>query len=236
MSTIPPSMPSQQPMGGGAPAPKKTSPLVWILAGIGGFLVLCFIGCGLIGFYALHKVKQMGFDPDLMKKNPGLAMTKMAASLHPDMDVVSTNDSAGTITMRDRKTGKEATFKVDSDKGTLVIQTDEGTVKFGANTGAQMPSWVPTYPGSTVDGTFSISGDKGSQGTFTFKSSDSAEKVISFYQDQLKSAGMNITMTSVGGAGGTVSAENADKSRTVLVVVSDSSGSTTGSITVAEKK
>jgi len=231
MSTVPPVMP-QQP---GMPAPKKSSPLVWILAGIGGFLVLCFVGCGLFAFYAIHKVKEIGFDPELWKKNPGLAMTKLAAAAHPDMDVVSTNDNAGTITMRDKTTGKEATFKIDPDKGTMTIQTADGTLNFGANS-AHIPSWVPVYPGSSPQGAFSAQAADANSGTWSFKTTDAVDKVLSYYQDQLKSAGMTVTLTTVGAGGGLVSAESSDKNRTAIVTVANSTGTTEGSITVTEKK
>ena len=74
MST-PPTMPMDP--GQSAPQAKKTSPLVWILAGIGIFIVLCMVTCSIGGFFLMHKVKEAGFDSALMQKNPGLAMAKM---------------------------------------------------------------------------------------------------------------------------------------------------------------
>src|SRR5579863_9141162 len=101
-----PGLPPQVPV---APA-KKTSPLVWIL---GGLVVLMFGGmvtCGVIGYLATRVIRNAGFDPDLMRSNPGLAMTKMAAAIYPNLQVVSTDDRSGTIVMREKSTGKIMTF------------------------------------------------------------------------------------------------------------------------------
>jgi hypothetical protein len=231
MST-PPNMPLQS----GA-APKKTSPLVWILAGVGGFIVLCMIGCAAIGFFFVHKVREAGFDADLMQRNPGLAMTKMITAFSPNLEVLSTNERAGTVTVHDKQTGKTITYKFDPDKKTMVITGDNGEeVKIGASANNKMPDWVPVYPGSSPEGSYSIQSLEGSSGTFTFKTTDAASKVTSFYQDQLRSSGFNVTLVSSGDQGGMLSAENADKKRTVVITAGASDGTTTASVTVSDKK
>ena len=110
MSTTPPNPPTP---GGTAPAPlpapQKSSGvtiLLWVVGIIVGLTLLSFGSCAVIGFYAMHKVKQAGFDSELMKKNPGYAAAKMAVTMNPDTEIVSSNDSAGTIVVRDKKTGK----------------------------------------------------------------------------------------------------------------------------------
>jgi hypothetical protein len=45
-----------------------------------GLILLSFGSCAVIGFYAMHKMKQAGFDSELMKKNPGYAGAKMAVA------------------------------------------------------------------------------------------------------------------------------------------------------------
>ena len=156
----------QQPL----PPAKKSNVLLWILGGIAVLLFGVTLTCGAIGFFVMHKVKQAGFDPDLMKNNPGLAMTKMVAAMNPNAEVVSTNDRAGTVTIRDKTNGKTVTLKFDPDKKTMVVidedgkeasvkitgdgssngavevHSSEGTMKFGAATGNQAPAWVPAIP------------------------------------------------------------------------------------------
>jgi hypothetical protein len=249
--------PGLPPQGPGAPV-KKTSPWVWIL---GGFAVLMFGGlltCGLVGFLALRAVKNAGFDPDLMKRNPGLAMAKMAAAVNPNMETVSTNERTGTITMRDKTSGKVVTFKFDTEKKSLVVvgddgkevkfsatgdgkdgavtvQSSEGTMRFGAAAGNTAPAWVPVYPGSSPQGTLATQSKEGSSNTFTFKTNDAASKVISYYQDQLKSGGFEVKLVTTGEQGGMVTAEDAAKKRTIILTVGTSNEGTQGSVMAVEK-
>jgi hypothetical protein len=210
--------------------------------------------CGVGMFMLKRAVHNAGFDSDLMQKNPGLAMTKMMAAINPDAQVVSTNDRAGTITIRDKSSGKLVTMKFDPDKKTMVVVGDDGkevkisasdgsftasssdgTVKYGAGA-EKAPSWVPIYPGATTTGTFSADSNDGSQNTFTFKTSDATSKVIAFYQEQLKSAGMNVTQMLNGDQGGLITGETAEKKRTITVTIGSSGEGTEGSIMAVEKK
>ncbi len=253
MSTVPPALPPQNP---GTP-PKKTSPLVWILGGVAVLMCGIMLTCGIAGFMAYRAVKNAGFDPDLMQRNPGLAITKMAATLHPDYQVISTDDRSGKITMREKATGKVMTFKFDPDKKTLVmidengkeakisvsgdgsngsltVESGDGKVKYGTGA-AKAPDWVPVYPGTSMSGTFSAQGPDGESSSFTFKSSDPASKVIAFYQEQLKSAGFTVTQMTTD-QGGLITGETAEKKRTVTVTVGTSGAGTEGSIMAVEKK
>jgi hypothetical protein len=255
MSTaMPPGMP---PQGPGAPA-KKISPLVWILGGIAVLMFGGMLMCGVVGFLAVRAVKNAGFDPDLMKRNPGLAMAKMAAAVNPNLETVRTNERTGTITMRDKTNGKLVTFKFDTEKKTMVVagddgkqmtfsasgdgkdgavtvQSSEGTMRFGAAAGNTAPAWVPVYPGSSPQGTMATQTKDGSSNTFTFKTGDAAGKVLTYYQDQLKSAGFKINLASMGDQGGMVQAEDADKKRTIVVTVGTSAEGTQGSVMAVEK-
>ncbi len=231
------STPPNIPMQSGEPVPKKTSPLVWILAGVGGFIVLCMVGCGILGYFAMHKLKEAGFDADLMQKNPNLAMIKMVTAFTPNVEVLNTNDRAGTVTVRDKTTGKTMTYKFDPDKKSMVITGENGEeVKIGANATNRMPDWVPVYPGSTPEGSYSVQSTDGSSGSFSFKTTDAASKVTSYYQDQLRSAGFNVTLVSSGDQGGMLSAEDSGKKRTIIITAGASDGTTTASVTVSEKK
>ena len=105
---------------------KKTSPLVWILGGVAVFFCVVLMTCGVFGYLAMRAVKNAGFDPDLMQRNPGLAMAKMAGALHPDLKVVSTDERNGIITMTEKSTGKIVKLKFDPDKKTMVVIGDDG--------------------------------------------------------------------------------------------------------------
>ncbi len=281
MSTTPSASP--QP-GGAAPAPAKTGSggkvLLWIFGGCATLVVLgilVFVG---IGFFAVHKMKQAGLDPDLMKKNPVLAVAKFTVAANPDLETVSSDDSSGTIVVRDKKTGKTSTMKVDPDKkimvvtdengksvtmkldpannklvmtddtgktatitadaqaGNIEIKGPDGNVKLG--TGAdKAPSWVPSYPGSNPQAAVSINDANEQGGSFSFVTSDSADKVLSYYGDALKSGGFKvstITSNANGKSGGIVAGQNDGQKRSVTFTVSTENDGTHVAAIFNEKK
>src|SRR5580692_4924652 len=90
------SSPMQPSMPPGQPVQKKTSIWVWILGGIVIFFFAITVTCGIIGYMGMHMIKSAGFDSELMKNNPGLAMAKMVTAFNKNLEVVSTNDRTGT--------------------------------------------------------------------------------------------------------------------------------------------
>jgi hypothetical protein len=239
---------------GQPPVAKKTSVWVWILGGIAIFLFAITLTCGVAAYMGMRMIKSAGFDSELMKRNPGLAMAKMVTAMNPDLETVKTNDREGTIVVREKSTGKVMTMRFDPDTKKMVIITDDGkqasvsidnngvtaqsadgTVKFGG-TGNSAPAWVPAYPGSSPQNTMSSTTADGSQNTFTFKSTDPASKILSFYSDQLKAAGFTINMTTNTDQGGLVQASDEGKKRTVNVIVGTSADGSETAVTAIEKK
>jgi hypothetical protein len=263
MSTVPPS--PQTPAGvPAAPAPQKSSGnkvLFWILGIVVGLMLLGFGSCAVIGFYAMHKVKQAGFDSDLMKKNPAFATAKMAATMSPDVEVVSSDESKGTIVVRDKKTGKTTTMKFDPDKKSMVIvdengktttmtttgegengglevKSSEGSMKMGASSD-KAPDWVPAYPGSSPKNAFSASSNGEQSGSFVFTTSDAVAKVLSFYSDGLKSKGFEVSSMSTnsdGKDGGVVSGENKAEKKSLAVTIGTEDGGTQVNVTYSFKQ
>ena len=256
MST--PSMSPQVP-GGMPPAPPKSSGvkvILWIVGVFVALIIFVIVAMAGLGFFFLHKAKQAGLDPELIRKNPGLAAAKMVVMHNPELQVVSSNDATGTMVVRDKKNGKSTTLKFDAAKktmvviddqgkqasitadtnsGTLVMKGEDGTVKIGANANSA-PAWVPVYPGASPQNTMSVD-EKGKQsGTYVFASKDSSEKILSFYSEQLTSAGLKLTTTTTGNDGGVISASQDGDARTVLVAVSSDSEGTHVSVTYSQKQ
>lgn len=262
MSTVPPN----PPMPGTVPPvpPQKTSGskvLFWILGIVVGLILITFGSCAVIGFYALHKAKQAGMDSDLMKKNPGYAGVKMAVSMNPDLEIVSSDDRAGSITVRDKKTGKVTTLKFDPDKKTMVIvdengktttmtstgegtsggfevKSSEGKMKMGT-TADKVPDWVPAYPGSSPQNTYSASNAGEQTGAFVFTTSDAPEKIIPFYEDWLKSHGFtvsNMTTNSEGKTGGVVTGQDKANNRTIMATIGTETNRTQVTVTYSVKQ
>jgi hypothetical protein len=118
--------PAGTPSGGAAPAPKKSNALLWILGVVGAFVLVCILGFTALTMFVVHKVKEAGLDPALMRSNPGLATAKLMVAANPDLELVSSSDSAGTVTIRDKKTGKVMTMKFDAEKKSLVVIDESG--------------------------------------------------------------------------------------------------------------
>ena len=235
-----PYQPAPAQPGPGFAVQRRTSPIVWVLVIIFGLFVLG--GLAVVGttFFVVHKVKQAGLDPELMQRNPGLAITKMLATINPDVEVLNTDDGAGTITVRDRKTGKVTTMSFDDARNGRFhfTATDENgktaSMEFGGSA-SKLPDWIPAYPGSTPQVAFTASGNDGSGGTFSFSTGDSAAKVQQFYQDKMKEMGMKITNVLTTDTGGMVNGTDDSGGRTLNAIISTEQGQTKVAVTFGKK-
>ncbi len=230
-----------------APAPlpikKKTSPLVWILGAVVGLFVLVGILIVGAGLFVVNKVHNAGFDSSLAEKNPALAAAKIMVSLNPDVEIVNIDEDKGLMTIRDKKTGKSVTMNAEDIKNGKISFSDESTgekVSFGSGSAITLPSWVPSYPGSKPEGTFSASGSGSEGGMAHFRTSDASSKVIAFYEENLKSAGFKITSSFSGDSGdsrgGMMSAEHAADGHSLAVTISTGNEGTDVALTYGTKK
>ncbi|HWB86115.1 MAG TPA: hypothetical protein VG675_18370 [Bryobacteraceae bacterium] len=230
--------PSYYSPGAGAVTPVKrgTSPIVWVLVIILGLFVLGGIAVVGGGMFLVHKAKQAGLDPELMQRHPGLAVSKMIAAANPDVEVLNTNDSAGTITVRDKKTGQVTTLNFDdAKKGNFkfTAKSNDGgtaTMEFGT-TDSKAPAWIPSYPGAKMTGTFAVKGNDGNSngegGTFQFTTSDSAATVMSFFKDKLTAQGMKINLTTTTDSGSMIMAADEGEKHVATVTASGKPGEET---------
>jgi len=221
------------------PTARKTSPLVWVLVIVLGIFFLGFASCAAFGLFVAHKVKQAA-------DNPGLAVAKILAATNPNVEVVKSDEGAGTVTIRDKTTGKETTMTFDqarNGKFSITADDDHGgkaTMQFGgAANNANLPSWVPKYPGSEGTSTFAITGsgtDGADGGSFTFNTPDSTEKVLQFYRDKVQDLGLKVKLTTTTGDGSMFSAAEDGDKRTLMVIVGAHQGSTGVSVTYGSKR
>lgn len=270
MSTnVPPVPPGAYPPG--APGPmyppppaKKTSPIVWVLLGIGVFFLMVVIAVVGAGFFLVHKAKQAGLDPELIRKNPALASVKLMAALNPNIEILSLDEDRGKVMVRDKQSGK--TYSVDLEdakKGRFVIKEDgkdavtvnatgedknaslelksaEGTLKIGGGQNAKVPTWLPDYPGSAPQSAYSAQAKESDSGMLSFKTKDPADKVAHFYEESFKSSGMktNSTISTAGGgtAGGMITGEDEAKRHSATVLIGSDGGETTVTLNFTAKK
>jgi hypothetical protein len=243
-------------------APRKTSPLVWILVAVLGLFVLFGVAVVGGGFFLVHKAKQAGFDPELMRNNPGLATAKLLVATNPDLELVSTDDRRGIVTIRQKSSGKimtmnfddmkrgKFTFKEDGkdavtleahgsgDTGSFQMKSGSESLTMGASR-ATFPAWIPAYPNSKPMSTFSMNGKEGTSASFQFQTQDAPKDVVAFYESGLKQTGFRITATttseSAASSGGLVSGDDSANKRAVLVTVGTGNQGTTVSVTYSQK-
>jgi hypothetical protein len=242
-ANIPPTQPfAPQPMQQGVimptPVPPRRGmhPLLIVLLVVFGIGFLCVVGVIGIGIYAAHS----------FAKNPGATMAKVLTMANPNIEVLSTDNDARTFRIRDKQTGEVSTISWDDAKkgGKFTISADDGhgghgSVKFGAGD-ADIPSWVPRYPGASNVGEFSASGTEsngeGSGGSFSFTTSDSPRRVLDYYKDKAAELGLKVNMNTDMPTGGMIVAAEEHERRVLSVTASVNGNSTGGLITYKEKR
>jgi len=246
----------------GAPQqPVKTGigPLGWILIGCGGLIVVAgLIFGGLVvagGWFAKKKMAEF-------EKNPTLAAAKLAVQMNPELDLVSTDDAHSTITFKNKRTGEVMTINAEDAKnghfefkgkdgtavldasakdGTFKVTNEKGEVaSWGAGTAKNLPGWVPNYPGGAVQGTFDSTNAEGRSAAFSVTTKDAANKVMDYYETQLKAGGFKVEKNTLANndqvSGGTVTGTSDDQKRTVNIMVSTSPEGTSAMVTFQDKK
>jgi hypothetical protein len=242
-----------------SPPKKGMGPVGWIAIGCGVILVFGFIAAGSCMYYAKTKL-------EAFKKNPAKTAAEMVVRFNPDLEMVSEDEKAGTMTVKNKKTGetvtmnfddiKEGKLKITTDKGTTTVDTSGGaaggtlkvtdekgqTATFSSGSGAPkgMPSWLPVYPGASTQGSYSTDTADGHAGGFTLSTKDSVEQVADYYEKQLKAAGLtvskNMMSTDNKTSGGSISGASADKKQEAAIFVTAVDGGAQATITFAEKK
>jgi len=206
------------------PPPKKSNALLWVLVGVGGFfLLIALVVVGGIAYVA---------------RNPAIVMTKLITASNPNVEVLSVDKGSQQVILRDKKTGKTYNISFDDvKKGRFSMRGSDGHSSFSIGGNAKIPAWVPDYPGSHPQASFSAQGDEGESGTFTFKTRDPETKVSGFYRDQFQSSGMHIASNTTSYGTGSVQVfEDDAKKHSVTVVVGVDGSSTTVSLTYATSR
>ncbi len=225
----PPGAPTQPPVK------KGLGPLGWILIGCGGIILIGFLVLGALGWFAKKKIDQFA-------ENPTFNAAKLVVQMNPELELVSSDEKTGTLTIKNKKTGEVTTLSAeDAKEGRWTFKNDKGeTATFGAGSAQTLPSWLPSYPGGTVQGTFDTTNAEGRSAAFTVTTKDSVDQVLSYYEAQLKNAGLKVEKSTYSAndktSGGSVTATSEDQKRTANVMVSASGEETSAVITFQDKK
>ncbi len=244
-----------------APERKGLHPLAWVGIGCGVILVIVVIAMLIGGFFLARAVNDVAGD---FENNPGLAAAKLIVKASPDLEEVEVDEEAGTMTVRNTKTGELVTvnfediqkgrfsWTADGEEVTVdVSQAEDGTVKiesgdgdgFAITTGAavseEIPDWVPVYPGSEPANRGTMTTNDSVNGNFTLSTDDAVAEVLEFYRNGLKEAGFQATVNTYSGAdneGAMINSVLEAENRTVIVVIGRDDGATTVNVTYSSKK
>src|SRR5258708_20088162 len=94
MSTTPSTGPQTS---GVTPPAKKSNVLLWVLGGCGTLILLIIIAVVGLGMWGMHKAKEAGLDPELIKKNPRLATAPLTVAVNKDPALISRADPPATL-------------------------------------------------------------------------------------------------------------------------------------------
>jgi hypothetical protein len=231
----------------------------WVAIGCVGFLVLGAMAVGGFMWWGARKMQSVAQD----FANDPTAAIEMALKLNPEVEVIDRDKDAGTVTVRNKKTGEtvtlnmediqqgrfsfessegSATVNFDSSAGTLEVETEDadgggGTMSFGG--GAEVPSWVPTYPGAQHQGVYTADTAEQSGGTFTATTGDDVDTVFAYFKGQLEGGGYKISENRFSGPqgnGGMLVGESGDGQQSLTYTLQSNEGQTQVSCMYSRKK
>ena len=161
----------------------------------------------------------------------------MITASNPDIEVLHVDEGNGTITMRDKKDGHVVTMSFDDvqhGRFHMNVRGDNGARLDIGGDSSKIPSWIPEYPGAKPEVAFTGSSDQGEGGTFTFKTPDSAQDVMKFYQDKIDGMGMKTNLVANTSDGGTIAASE-ENGRSLNVTAGASGGQTSVTVIYGRK-
>ncbi len=256
MSQMPPNTPPVVP----SPSPQKKKglpPLAWVAIGCGGLLVVAVLIVAAGGFFVFHKARKFAAHPET-------AIAQMIVAGNPDLEVVTVDDGAGTVTVRNKKTGEVLTLNLsDVKKGKIVfkdgtgqkmvietagegegkgitMKSDKGSFALGGGAEAKIPSWIPSWPGVTVQSTFS--GEEAGQrtGMYQFQLEESLTSAMDYGEKELRKAGLTPKKSTydLGGqnAGGVLTVDEGGKNATLTFAYDPKDKKTTVAVVYEEKE
>lgn len=235
---------------GGLPA------LAWVGIGCGALLLVVFLVFGAGAWWLGNKAKDVASD---FEQNPGVVLAENIVRLNPELDLVESDREAGTLTVRNKKTGEiltvdfqdirdgkirfnqngeetEIGFEESEDGGgSLTVTGPEGTTRYGAGADTDdLPDWLPVYPGTDPEGTYSASNAQGRQGAYSFVTSDDPDDVVAWYAAELADYGEPEASSFSAGASRVENRQWQTDDRTVTLIVTRDENETRGVVNYRE--
>lgn len=251
-----PAQPEEAPGAPGSSAKKKLSPRVWVVLGCGTLLLIVLLLSVVGGLWLWKKGKDW---VGAANKNPAVAAAKLAAAADPDIEVVAANDEGGTVTLRNKKTGRVITLNAkDINEGKLKIFDEEGKkVDFEASSSGSsfklsteggeltvgeegsLPVWIPLPKGVKPAGFFQTESEDEIKGGASFETEASPSEILAFYRDALGEAGFSPSVSKFEQNGkimGGIVSGNTAEGRKLTVTVGASQRQTSVAIMFSEAR
>lgn len=231
---------------------KKGLPVwAWVGIGCGALMVIVLVVVMVGGFFVARKVQDVAAD---FEENPAMATARMIVKLNPELEEVSTDEDAGTITVRNTKTGEvitvnfedieEGKFSFTTDEGEITIDAsqvdesgsikvtnDEGGVIFSTGSAAdEVESWVPVFPGCEPSNRHSMRTAQELSGGFELQTSAPIAEALEYYRKALEGEGYEVsvnTFTQDDSEGGMVNGSHTESGRNVVAIFSSEGGGPT---------
>jgi uncharacterized protein YneF (UPF0154 family) len=247
-------------MSNGSPAPpqqpaKKGLPVwAWIGIGCGALIVLAMIVTMAGGFFIANKAKKFAAEIEDDPQAAAMMAAKTIVKLNPELEEVSSDKEAGTITIRNKATGEVITVNLEDIKeGKLSFTGDEGEVNIDASqldeTGSlkvtgkdgevifssgeatdDVPSWVPLFPGTEPANRHAMKSGGDEMGGFELETTASVSDVLDFYREALTNAGFEVSVNTFSQddtEGGMVNGNDGSGGRTATVLINSEGGGPT---------
>jgi hypothetical protein len=250
---------NEQSSPGAAPEKQGMSTLAKVGIGCGVLLVLAIIVGGILGRVVCSKAKEFAED---YKENPAHAMAKAITATNPDLEIVETDDDAGTVTIRNEKTGEQVTVDFDDikegklkivtdegefaisgdrERGGVTIETEEGTTKFGGGGDVDdLPGWVPIPRGVAPADVYTVDQPKAETGGYTYSTRDDLSEAFDDMAKLLESEGYDIQHRQVSSTGegkaGMLMAGHGDTERQIHVTGEETDTGATVHVNFVGKK
>jgi uncharacterized protein YneF (UPF0154 family) len=234
-----------------APAKKGLPVWAWVGIGCGALMILVLVVVMVGGFFVARKVKDVAAD---FEENPALATARMIVKLNPELEEVSTDEEAGTMTVRNTETGEEITVNFEDieegkfsfttgegeinidasemDEGSIKVTDEEGGVVFssGGAVSDDVEAWVPIYPGCEPTNRHTMRTEQEQTGGFELETPASVKEALEFYRAALSDEGYEVTVntfTQDDSEGGMVNGNHAEQGRNVVAILSSEGGGPT---------
>ena len=232
---------------------KKGLPVwAWIGIGCGALMIMVLVVVMVGGFFIARKAKDAIAE---FEDNPARTIARGIVMANPDLEEVSADEDAGTITIRNTKTGEEITVNYEDIKeGKLSFTTDKGEINVDASemkdTGSikvtdekggivfsaggavsdDVESWVPMFPGSEPTNRHTMRTEEEQTGGFELETTASVADALEFYRAALQGEGYEIavnTFTKDDSEGGMVNGNHVEQGRSVVAIFNSEGGGPT---------